>query len=203
EDESMHYYIPLARAPYPWPPRGLLVRTSSPEIFAPVVRRRLRDALPAVRLVSATPYTEVIDPQYRSWELGSRLFAAFGGLAVLVASLGLFSVLAFDVAERRPELGVRAALGATRLRMLTHVLGDGLRLSIAGVLIGTSAALIAGRRAEDLLFGVSPREPLVLAGVALVTLVVAIIASGLPAWRAARVGPNEALRCCCSGSCPA
>lgn len=194
EDESMHYYIPLARAPYPWPPRGLLVRTSSPEILAPAIHRRLRDALPAVRLVSATPYSEVIDPQYRSWELGTRLFAAFGGLALLVASLGLFSVLAFDVTERRPELGIRAALGATRLRTVALVLGDGLRLAAAGILIGIGAALIAGRRAEDMLFAVSPGEPSVLVGVGLLTLAVAAIASGLPAWRAARIGPNEALR---------
>lgn len=103
-------------------------------------------------------------------------------------------MLAFDVAERRPELGVRAALGATRLRMLVLVLSDGLRLATAGMLIGVSAALIVGRRAEDMLFGVSPGEPIVLAGVGLVTLAIAVIASVLPAWRAARIGPNEALR---------
>lgn len=194
EDESMHYYIPLARAPYPWPPRGLMLRSSSPETLAPVIRHRLRAALPSVRLVAATPYREVIDPQYRSWELGARLFAAFGVLALLVASLGLFSVLAFDVAERRRELGVRSALGATRVRMITFVLGGGLRLAAAGVLIGIAAALIAGRSAESLLFGVSPREPWVLLGVGLLTMAVAALASGVPAWRAARIAPNEALR---------
>lgn len=194
EDESMHYYVPLSRAPYPWPPRGLLVRAPSPESLAPTIRSRVRESLPAVRLVAATPYREVIDPQYRSWELGATLFAAFGLLALLVASLGLYSILAFDVAERRPELGVRTALGATTVRMIGFVLGGGLRLTAAGVGIGLSAAMLAGKHAEPLLFGVSSRQPGILVGVGLLMMAVATAASAFPAWRAARVDPNEALR---------
>ncbi|HUG41787.1 MAG TPA: ADOP family duplicated permease [Longimicrobiales bacterium] len=194
EDESMHYYLPLARAPFPWPPRGIMVRARSPEALAAAVRERLRAELPSVRLVSARPYREVLDPQYRSWELGASLFGAFGVLALLVASLGLYSVLAFEVAERRPEMGVRAALGATRTRIVAFVMADGLRLAGLGVALGLLAAVLGAGWTESLLFGVSPRDPRVLAGVAILALGVSAAASGLPAWRATRVDPNEVLR---------
>ncbi len=194
ETESMAYYVPLAHAPYPWPPSGLMVRGPSPRTLTAPVQRRLNEALSGVRLVGTEPFRNSIDPSYGSWRLGATLFMAFGLLALLVASMGLYSMLAFEVAERRPEMGVRSALGATRGRLVRLVLSDGLRLAGLGVVLGIGVGLWAAARARDLLFGVSPHDPRVLAVVAAAMLLVSVAASGVPAWRAARVDPNETLR---------
>jgi predicted permease len=194
EHVSMHYYVPLAHRPYDWPPSRLVIRTRDPVRLAPTVRRELTARLPEARLVTTEPYRDVIDPSYRSWRLGAVLFSAFGVLAILVAAVGLYSVLAFDVAERRPELGIRSALGATRGRIIRHVLTDGVRLAAIGVAVGLAAAFYGASRAAPLLFQVSPRDPVILAAVAAGVLVVSVAASGIPAWRAARVDPSDTLR---------
>ncbi len=115
-------------------------------------------------------------------------------LALVVAAVGLYSVLAFAVAQRTQELGIRAALGASRERLLGLVLGQGMRLVGIGIVLGLLGALLAGPRIEPLLFEVSPRDPLTFAAVVIVLLLVAALASGLPAWRATRVDPSVALR---------
>lgn len=194
EEASMKYYVPLAHAPYPWPPSRLLIETPDPAALAPTVQRGLVASLPGVRLVTTQPFTDVVSPEYRSWRLGATLFGAFGLLALLVAALGLYSVLAFDVARRRPELGVRSALGAGRGRLVRRVLADGLRLAGIGILVGLAATVAAAPRIEPLLFRVEPLDPAVLLGVAGVIGVVAALASCVPAWRATRVDPKEALR---------
>lgn len=147
-----------------------------------------------LRLVVTMPFRDVIDPVYRSWRLGATLFAVFGVLALIVASLGLYSVLAFEVAERRAEMGLRSALGATPGWILRLVIGNGLRLAGVGIALGVAVGVVAASRAESLLFGVSAREPLVLAAVIVAMLGVSLAASGIPAWRIARVDPSETLR---------
>jgi ABC-type antimicrobial peptide transport system permease subunit len=150
--------------------------------------------MPGVRLVSTQPYRDVVDPRYRSWTLGATLFAIFGLLALTVAAVGMYSVLAFDVAQRRSEMGVRAALGATRRQLLMLVSANGLRVAASGIAIGAIVVVIAARWTEPLLFRVSARDPLTLSAVALAMLVVAFAASGIPAWRAAASDPSESLR---------
>jgi hypothetical protein len=194
EDESLQYYVPLAHAPNPWPPRDLLIRTSDPAALAPAVQQVLRTSMPGVRLVSTQPYRDVVDPRYRSWTLGATLFAIFGLLALTVAAVGMYSVLAFDVAQRRSEMGVRAALGATRRQLLMLVSANGLRVAASGIAIGAIVVVIAARWTEPLLFRVSARDPLTLSAVALAMLVVAFAACGIPAWRAAASDPSESLR---------
>jgi ABC-type antimicrobial peptide transport system permease subunit len=122
------------------------------------------------------------------------MFSLFGALALLVASVGLYSVLAFNVARRVRELGVRSAMGASRGRLLGMVLGDATRLLGFGVALGLVLAAAAAGKLGPLLFDTSPRDPVILAGVALLLLLVGILASALPAWRASRVDPMEALR---------
>ncbi|HUE76934.1 MAG TPA: ADOP family duplicated permease [Longimicrobiales bacterium] len=194
EDPSLQYYVPLSHAPYPWPPRDIMVRTADPAALAPAVQRTLRSALPGVRMITTQPYAEVVDPKYRSWALGTYLFAAFGALALIVAAIGLYSALSFDVAQRRPELGIRAALGAGRGGLIRFVVSGSIGVAAVGVALGLAVALALAERVEPLLFRVSPRDPAVLLGVAAVMLSVAVAASAIPARRAARVDPNEALR---------
>ena len=136
----------------------------------------------------------LVDPEVRSWTLGATMFSAFGVLALVIAAVGLYSVVGYDVAQRTAELGVRAALGARTGDLLRLVVGQGARVTLVGVAVGLLAALVATRWIEPLLFDVSPRDPLVLGSVAATLLVIAALASLVPASRAARVDPAVALR---------
>lgn len=122
------------------------------------------------------------------------MFTLFGGLALVVAAVGLYGVIAYSVTQRTHEMGVRAALGARRPELVRMVLGEGIRVTLVGIGLGAVGTLILGRFLAALLFGVSSRDPLILGGVALVLLAVACLASLLPAWRAGRANPSEALR---------
>jgi ABC-type antimicrobial peptide transport system permease subunit len=135
-----------------------------------------------------------IEPQVRPWRLGAAMFSVFGALALLLAAVGLYSVIAYGVTQRTHELGVRVALGARTADVLRLVVGEGLRIAVVGVSAGALLALLAGRWLAPLLFNVSPRDPGVFAIVATVLLAVALAASLLPALRAARVDPATALR---------
>jgi ABC-type antimicrobial peptide transport system permease subunit len=137
---------------------------------------------------------ELLAPQYRPWELGATLFTVFGVLALVVAAVGVFSALSHDVGQRRHELGVRAALGATMHDIVRLLIGSGVRVVIVGTIVGAVLALAGGRVVASLLYGVSPSDPVVLTLVVLVLLAVAIAASAIPAWRASRADPMDALR---------
>jgi len=122
------------------------------------------------------------------------LFGVFAGLAMLLACIGIYGVLTYLVTLRRHEFGVRLALGAQRGNLLRLVLAQGLGLAGIGVGIGLVGAVILTRVLETLLFGVSTRDPLTFLGVAILLLVAALIASYVPARRAARLDPVTALR---------
>jgi ABC-type antimicrobial peptide transport system permease subunit len=128
------------------------------------------------------------DPRFQS-----ALVASFAMVAVLLAAAGLYSSLSHWVERRRRELGLRMALGADRGRVRRMVLGQGLGVALAGLLVGMVGALLAGRSLAGLLYGVSPGDPLLLFGTALVLLVVATVASFAPARRATGVDPVTAL----------
>jgi ABC-type antimicrobial peptide transport system permease subunit len=137
---------------------------------------------------------EVVGPQEQSWESGATMFVAFSGLALILAAIGLYSVIAFDVAQRTHELGVRIALGAQVRDVLRLIVGAGVRFAAVGVIIGLGIAVAAARFVAPLLFDVSPRDPLILGAVSALLLGVALVASAIPALRATRVDPNVALR---------
>ncbi len=122
------------------------------------------------------------------------MFTLFGLLALCLAAIGLYSVLAFDVAQRTRELGIRGALGATKSRLLRSVLYQGAGLGLLGIGVGLGVAYFAAPYANDLLFEVSPRDPSVFAVVALTLIVVSAGASLIPGLRATTVDPVEALR---------
>ena len=122
------------------------------------------------------------------------LLAGFGGLAMLLAAAGIAGVMASVVAERTRELGIRVALGASRVRVLRDVFGEALMLAGAALVIGALAAQLATRSIASLLFGVGAMDVITYAGAALVLVIVVLIATGLPARRAARVDPLIALR---------
>jgi ABC-type antimicrobial peptide transport system permease subunit len=123
-----------------------------------------------------------------------KLIAAFAGLALLLAALGLYGLLAYMVLQRRREIGVRMALGAAPRRLSTFVLLEGLHLVLSGVAIGAAGSWAALRSLKSLLYGVAPTDAWVLAGSALILVMVGLIACYLPAHRAASTDPFTALR---------
>jgi predicted permease len=194
---SAQYYVPIAQWSEAFSSSRLVLVRAAPEQLAallPAVRREMQGASPAVRFVSVQPFRELLDPQARSWALGAALFTAFGALALAIASVGLYGVLAFSVAQRRHEIGVRAALGASAGGLVAMVAGQAARMVAAGLLLGVAAALAAGPYLEPMLFQVSGRDGGVLAGVAVVLALVGAVAAVVPARRAARVQPLIALR---------
>jgi ABC-type antimicrobial peptide transport system permease subunit len=122
------------------------------------------------------------------------MFAVFGALALVLAAIGLYSVIAYTVARRRQEIGVRIALGARMRDVVRLVVGEGVRFAVVGIVVGSVVALLASKSVGPLLFSVSPRDPAIYALVAAVLLVAALLASAIPALRASRVDPNVALR---------
>jgi ABC-type antimicrobial peptide transport system permease subunit len=136
----------------------------------------------------------VIAPQLRTWQLGAGLFGAFGLLALAVSAVGLYSVVAFDVEGRRREIGVRSALGAPSAAILRLIVGDGLRLAAGGLAAGLALAWLLAPLAAELLYDVAPQDAAVFAGASVALMAAAIVASAIPACRAARIDPTEALK---------
>jgi ABC-type antimicrobial peptide transport system permease subunit len=158
------------------------------------VRRQLQREMPGASYVTVTPLTDIVGSQTRAWDLGATMFTAFGALALVLAAIGLYSVIAYNVAQRTHELGVRIALGAQVRDVVQMVVREGVTLGVAGVILGTAIALALSRPLKPLLFDESPRDPLVFSAMAVLVLGVTIVASLVPARRAARVDPNSALR---------
>ncbi len=188
------YYLPVEQ----FRPHGgnyIVVRmqgTVAPQ--GEVVRKALQAAMPGESYVTVRPLVEIVDGVRRSWRLGSTVLVAFGLLAVIVAAVGLYGVVAYNVAQRMHELGVRAALGATASDILRLVVGQSARFALAGVAVGSVLALLAGRWLQPLLFEQSARDPAIYVLVGAVMMAVAIVASTAPALRAAGADPSTALR---------
>jgi predicted permease len=186
------YYLPAAQFTGQ---TGLAIRVGGKATdYAETIRRRLQREMPGASYVTTTPFREVIGSQTKSWEVGAQMFAAFGVLALVLASIGLYSVIAYNVAQRTHEMGVRIALGAQVADVVRLVVSDGLRLGGVGLVIGGVGALSAARWVKPLLFDESPSDPLVFVLVTGTLLAVTVAASWIPARRAARVDPQVALR---------
>ncbi len=193
KEPDAHYYIPIAQ--FAFSGDFLLLRTTTPaESQTEAVRRALQPLVPGVAYVTTTPMPKLMEGATRSWRLGATMFSIFGGLALVLAAVGLYSVIAYSVTQRMHEMGVRVALGAQSHDVVRLIVSEGLRVVVPGVVLGAAVALVAGRWVAPLLFEVSAKDPPVVGSVIATLLVVAIVASWFPARRAARVDPNEALR---------
>ena len=174
---------------------ALAVRTAGPASrLAEPIRRALQKEMPGASYVTVTPLSTIVGRKTQSWELGATMFAAFGLLALAVAAIGLYSVVAYNVAQRTREMGVRLALGARVRDVVILVLRDGVTLGAAGLAIGAVVSLVAARWIAPLLFKESARDPVVFGSVTVVLLSATVAASWIPALRAARVDPQVALR---------
>jgi predicted permease len=192
--QRYHYYLPIEQSSMANGFAVLLRMRGDPAAQKEIVRTSLQKVMPGASYVTTTPLAEIVDGQRRSWKLGATMFVAFGVLALVVAAVGLYGVIGYNVTQRMHELGVRVALGAQAGDILQLVVGQGVRFAVAGVALGTVLAYGTSRWLEPLLFRQSARDPVVYAAVGTVLLLVALAASAAPALRAAKADPNTALR---------
>jgi putative ABC transport system permease protein len=193
ETRLFYYYVPATQTLPEDVALFARVRGDAQDLVEPL-RERLQQEMPGTAYVTVSRLAENLEAEMRSWVMGATLFTAFGGLALLLAAIGLYSVIAYNVSQRRQELAVRMALGAAASDVLRMVVGDGLRFALSGVLVGGVIAWYAGRWIAPLLFDQSAHDPVVFGFVTGALLVVAITASAIPAIRGARMDPNDALR---------
>jgi putative ABC transport system permease protein len=174
---------------------AVMVRvTGDVRTMIPTLRRALEPLTPRGTYLSVYAIGDVVERVTRPWRLGALVLTAFGVLGLVIAGMGLYSVLAYTVSQRSAELGLRMALGASPGSLLRRVMADGMRVTTVGIIVGLAAALVAGRSINAVLFGVTTVDP-VVAPIAVGTLLVAALAaSAVPAWRASRVDPAQSLR---------
>jgi putative ABC transport system permease protein len=199
-----HYRLPQAMGPavyFPYlsigdPTQTLVLRTrlDDPHALVPAVRDAVKSLDPQLPLYSVRTLDEVVDGSLWRERFQGQVLTVFALLALVLASVGIYGVIAWNVAQRTRELGVRMALGASRGRVLALVLGEGARLAALGIAAGIAGAFVLSRVLAGLLYGVKATDPLTYVTVPLVLAVVALTASFVPARRASAVDPIEAMR---------
>ncbi|MEO8633672.1 MAG: ABC transporter permease [Gemmatimonadales bacterium] len=195
EEPQAIYYVPLSLPGVETRHLTLFLRSRGPAAaLAAEVRGVLQSAAPGLPYVEVRPLNQVLEPAYRDFRLGAMLFTLYAFVALLLAALGLYSVLAYAVRGRTQELGVRLALGAAPSSLVRLVVSDGVRLTLLGTALGILGALAAGRALASLLYGVPAWDPLTLGLATATVLLTALCASLLPARRATRIDPMTALR---------
>ena len=188
-------YVPLAQTPFPIRNMYLSVRASGdPAAITSAIQRTVRTLDPSLPVYEVKTMDAWLDTTVSPRRFNVMLLLAFGALALTLAAVGTYGVIAYSVSQRTKEIGIRMALGASRRDVLRMVVGGGLRLAVAGVLIGVALSLAAGRLISTLLFGVRPSDPLTFTAVAATLLATAVFAAWIPARRATRVDPMVALR---------
>jgi predicted permease len=197
DEGAIQYFIPLAQADSVTrsPVTALLIRTDGPaDALVGAVRRTIQETAADLPYPSIDPMPRLFASQLRPWRLGSVLLSLFGALGLVLAGVGLYGVLSYVVSQRTQEMGIRIALGAGRREILELVMGQALRVTGWGLVLGAAGALAVGRAIASLLYGVTPHDPVVLSLVMVILGAVATVASYLPARRATQVDPMVALR---------
>jgi putative ABC transport system permease protein len=173
---------------------GLVVRTAAPaEAALPALREAVWKLEPDILFTEDVSAADVAATTLGPTRLGAMAIGAFGGLALLLAAVGLYGVIAYSVSRRTREVGIRIALGAERGRVLRMVLLQGGRLTVIGILVGGAAAAGAARLIESLIYGVSTVDPLAYGAAVGLLILVTFAANLFPALTAARVDPVRAL----------
>ena len=194
-------YTPLAQISAPalgaWTsfPMSLVVRTNTePTSLTSSVSGAVHDVDSQLPLLQILTMQQVIDTSLSQQRFNMFLLAIFAGLALLLAAVGIYSVLSYSVRRRVREIGIRMALGAQLRDVLRMVIVDGMKPTLIGLAIGLAGALALGRVVSSLIFGVTARDPFTFGAVSALLAVVALLASIIPAYRATRVEPMKALR---------
>jgi predicted permease len=188
-------YMPYEQHPGPAAALNLVARTETADPLALVetISRKIRERNPDVPVrastMEGTLETASATPRFRTF-----LLVLFAGVALLLAVAGVYGVMSYTVNQRIPELGVRIALGASPETVMRLILWSGAKLALAGLALGLVLALLAGRVLQGLLFGVTPRDPAILALVTIGVAIATLVACYIPGRRAVRIDPVVALR---------
>ena len=186
-------YLPLTQDYAP--AVTMQVRTKGrPQAVIAEVRSQVQSLDTNLALTNLNTIGELIDQGLWAPRMGAVLLTGFGGVALLLAVVGVYGVLSYSVNQQAREIGIRMAMGAQSGRILRLVVSQGMRLAIVGLVFGTLIALAATRVLSSLLFGVSAHDPLIFGGVSLILATAAILACYIPARRATKVDPTIALR---------
>jgi predicted permease len=192
EDPQPFIYQPLLQTPQPTV--TLHLRSANPAAALGTVRAVVQQMEPNMPLIGVQTMDDVFDQALWAPRMGALLLAVFGGLALVLASIGVYGVMAYTVSQRTRELGIRLALGATTSSVRRLVFRQGLALTLTGVVLGIVGAVVGARQVATLLFGVSAVDPVTFIVIPLILIVVACLAIYLPARRASLVDPVDALR---------
>jgi predicted permease len=166
---------------------------ADPVAMQNAIREAVRRTDPNLPIARMTTQAELVEGGFSQERLFALAYSLFGGLGLLLVSIGLFGLMSYNVAHRTNEIGIRMALGAQGVRVLKMILGESLVIVVIGILCGIAGALAAGRFVTSLLFGLAPTDPVTIFGAIAVMLTVALLAAYLPARRASRVDPLIAL----------
>jgi predicted permease len=188
-------YFPIGQSYFAVRNMFLTVRTSgAPSALAPAIQRVVRDLDPGLPVYEVKPMSDWFDATVSPRRFNVMLLVAFGALALALAAIGTYGVMAYQVSQRTQEIGIRLALGATPVNVRQMVVGTSVRLALAGVAIGVALAMVTARFISSLLFGIQPTDPATLGVVAIVLVATAAVAAWVPARRATAVDPMIALR---------
>jgi putative ABC transport system permease protein len=192
-DAGGQLYSPYAQRP--WPGMNIAVRTSvNPMSLASAVRKQIARVDGDLPVTEVRSMEDIVSESFGQRQITLWLLGAFAAAALVLAAIGIYGLLAYSVAQRRPEMGIRRALGARPADILALVLRDGLELTATGIAVGLAGALAISHARTALLVHVSATDPLIFAAMALLFVTVALIASYLPARRALDVDPVVAIR---------
>jgi predicted lysophospholipase L1 biosynthesis ABC-type transport system permease subunit len=173
----------------------VVVRTTAAfEESAPFIRDVARQIDPTVPIVRLREMDDVLQESIRRPRLLSHVITLFAGLALLIAVIGTYGLLSYTVANRRRDIGIRLALGASRAVILAHILRSGLALVLIGTVAGVTAAIGLSRLITSLLFGIAATDPTTLVAVVVGVMAVGTVACSIPAWRASRLDPLLLIR---------
>jgi len=193
-DEGLpEMYVPFWQSPWPW--AGIGVRTASdPASVNRSIAGVVRNMDPDLPMAEVMTMDQVVDETVGGERFEALLFGTFSGVALLLAALGIYGVMTFEVEQRTHEIGLRMALGAGRAQVLALILKDGMIQALAGLALGFGGAFFVGRAMQSRLYGVGAIDPLALGAVAALLLAAALLACYVPAQRATKVDPMVALR---------
>ncbi len=174
---------------------NFIVRTAGdPGTYAHAVEAAIHQVDPVLPVYGVRPFETAISASYFGQRIGGSFLGLFSVIALALAAIGLYGVLAYTVSQRSREVGIRVALGASRGNVLGLILGQGVRLAAVGLAIGLAITIVVTRLLRSLLLGVSPTDIPTIAAVSALLAVVAILASLIPAHRATRIDPISAIR---------